>query len=73
MTLLKEPNFLSCCAFIKGLLIYIYTVYFKGMVPNLINVSHGTIQFVVYEELKARRAAAKNEKIVSYLTFSLHH
>ena len=24
----------------------------KGLVPNLINVSHGTIQFVLYNELK---------------------
>ena len=31
------------------------------MVPNLINVSHGTIQFVMYEELK-HRLAAKNKK-----------
>jgi len=26
--------------------------FYKGLIPNLINVSHGTIQFVLYEEMK---------------------
>lgn len=46
----------------KSQFIYLISYVSQGMVPNLINVSHGTIQFVMYEELKAGLAARKNDK-----------
>lgn len=38
--------------------------FYKGLIPNLCNISHGTIQFALYEEMKAHFSQTKpGEKI----------
>lgn len=52
------------------------TGFYKGLVPGLLGVSHGVVQFVTYEELKNRYNLSKNRTInaklsvMEYLAFA---
>lgn len=50
--------------------------YYKGLLPGIVGVSHGAVQFMVYEELKKINAQINNQSVstqlgtAEYLTFA---